>query len=81
MKNSQSNFLKNLKRFLGWEGTDCEIDINECIGDVCQNGGTCIDLENDYHCKCRKGKNHKLIFNLTFVKYHTLNGNRTSNLN
>ena len=47
---------------LGWEGTDCEIDINECIGDVCQNGGTCIDLENDYHCKCRKGKSHKLFF-------------------
>ena len=50
--------------FLGWEGTDCEIDINECIGDVCQNGGTCIDLENDYHCKCRKGKNHKLFRNI-----------------
>ena len=53
-----------LKYCLSWEGTDCEIDINECIGDVCQNGGTCIDLENDYHCKCRKGKNHKLFFNV-----------------
>ena len=46
--------------FLGWEGTDCEIDINECIGDVCQNGGTCKEVENDYLCECQssyEGKN------------------------
>ncbi|XP_035686333.1 uncharacterized protein LOC118422720 isoform X1 [Branchiostoma floridae] len=28
------------------------IDIDECESDPCQNGGTCINLENSYRCQC-----------------------------
>ena len=27
-------------------------DIDDCIGVVCQNGGTCIDQVNAYFCDC-----------------------------
>ena len=27
----------------GWEGHDCEIDVDECISAPCQNGATCVD--------------------------------------
>ena len=30
-------------------------DINECEGVVCQNGGTCEDLVNDFNCACVAG--------------------------
>lgn len=30
-------------------------DINECLSSPCQNGGTCIDLENSYACYCPDG--------------------------
>ena len=26
---------------MGYDGTDCENDINECAGNPCMNGGTC----------------------------------------
>lgn len=39
----------------GFTGTFCEIDINECQSSPCQNGGTCIDLENSYACYCPDG--------------------------
>ena len=25
----------------GWEGTDCDMEVNECAPGPCQNGGTC----------------------------------------
>ncbi|XP_035676172.1 uncharacterized protein LOC118415585 [Branchiostoma floridae] len=36
------------------------IDIDECQSNPCQNGGTCINMENAYRCQCPeqyKGKN------------------------
>ena len=30
-------------------------DINECSGVVCQHGGTCLDLENQFSCHCALG--------------------------
>ena len=32
----------------GYSGAMCEVDINECDGIKCQNGGTCLDLVNQY---------------------------------
>ena len=37
---------------LGFTGTNCEINIDDCDGNVCQNGGTCVDGINTYTCKC-----------------------------
>ncbi|XP_013065196.2 uncharacterized protein LOC106054038 isoform X1 [Biomphalaria glabrata] len=36
----------------GWNGPNCEQDINECTSGVCQNNGTCVNLNGDYTCQC-----------------------------
>ncbi|XP_022079402.1 adhesion G protein-coupled receptor L3-like [Acanthaster planci] len=36
----------------GYEGTQCEIDTNECASSPCMNGGTCTDQVNGYSCYC-----------------------------
>ncbi|MDP6945159.1 MAG: hypothetical protein QF464_13505, partial [Myxococcota bacterium] len=43
----------------GITGDDCEIDIDECAGQPCQNGSTCFDLVNDYFCQCMDGYSDK----------------------
>ena len=30
-------------------------DIDECLSEPCQNGGTCINGENEYSCSCIAG--------------------------
>lgn len=30
----------------------CLLDKNECYSQPCKNGGTCLDLDGDYACKC-----------------------------
>lgn len=39
----------------GFNGTTCEININECDSTPCMNGGTCIDAVNDFRCICPVG--------------------------
>eukprot|EP01051_Picozoa_sp_SAG22_P006937 SAG22_NODE_471_length_10112_cov_14.774094_1_plen_3099_part_10 len=46
----------------GWEGTDCEIDVNECAQGPCLNGADCIESAIDgtvpygtYQCDCAVG--------------------------
>ncbi|XP_019645304.1 PREDICTED: fibropellin-1-like [Branchiostoma belcheri] len=39
----------------GYQGTNCETDIDECASNPCQNEGTCIDLVNSYACSCAAG--------------------------
>ena len=39
----------------GYEGTLCDVDIDECSPDPCQNGGTCTDGINSYNCSCIVG--------------------------
>ena len=31
------------------------LDINECESSPCENGGTCIDMEDGYECECQSG--------------------------
>ncbi|KRX97335.1 Protocadherin Fat 1, partial [Trichinella pseudospiralis] len=35
-------------------GTYCEIDRTPCLSSPCQNGATCINLFNDFQCRCAK---------------------------
>ena len=36
----------------GYEGTDCETDIDDCASTPCLNGGACVDGVNLYTCNC-----------------------------
>uniref|UniRef100_A0A669EKT9 Cubilin n=1 Tax=Oreochromis niloticus TaxID=8128 RepID=A0A669EKT9_ORENI len=36
----------------GWEGVNCDQNINECSSNPCQNGGTCTDGINGFTCTC-----------------------------
>jgi hypothetical protein len=49
---------------IGYSGTNCEEDINECDPDPCQNGATCSETSDGmtltpgvYHCECADGYN------------------------
>lgn len=36
----------------GFNGTNCENNIDDCPSHQCANGGTCIDGVNTYNCQC-----------------------------
>lgn len=55
-------FICSLTRYVGpcqclpgYDGQNCEREINECRSHPCQNGGTCIDLVGHYICSCPPG--------------------------
>uniref|UniRef100_A0AAY4CF30 Milk fat globule-EGF factor 8 protein n=1 Tax=Denticeps clupeoides TaxID=299321 RepID=A0AAY4CF30_9TELE len=37
----------------GFEGPHCQINVNDCMGQPCKNGGVCRDLDGDYACQCQ----------------------------
>ncbi|XP_041458355.1 cubilin-like [Lytechinus variegatus] len=39
----------------GWTGTNCDVNINDCSTNPCQNGGTCTDDVNGFVCQCPTG--------------------------
>ncbi|XP_039896049.1 sushi, nidogen and EGF-like domain-containing protein 1 isoform X2 [Simochromis diagramma] len=39
----------------GFTGRRCQIDVNECASQPCQNGGTCKDKINSFMCQCPPG--------------------------
>ncbi|KAL4713568.1 hypothetical protein ACJJTC_006156 [Scirpophaga incertulas] len=39
----------------GYRGARCQIDIDECVDNECQNGATCKDGVNSYECLCAAG--------------------------
>ncbi|XP_066275061.1 fibropellin-3-like [Branchiostoma lanceolatum] len=43
----------------GWEGTNCDQDIDECASNPCWLGGTCLDHVDGYSCVCPKEKTGK----------------------
>ncbi|XP_062620199.1 uncharacterized protein LOC134281783, partial [Saccostrea cucullata] len=36
----------------GYEGVKCHKNVDDCIGNPCQNGGVCVDKLNGYTCDC-----------------------------
>lgn len=40
----------------GYAGPRCEMDINECHSDPCQNDATCLDKIGGFTCLCMPGK-------------------------
>ncbi|CAH1274716.1 SRPX2 [Branchiostoma lanceolatum] len=45
---------------MGFTGTHCDVNINDCHNSSCRNGGTCIDGVANYTCVCPDGFNGKL---------------------
>ena len=39
----------------GFNGTNCEHNIDECVNVDCKNNATCIDQINGFYCACRNG--------------------------
>ena len=42
--------------FPGWTGTNCGIELNNCMSDPCGNEGTCISYQNQFQCICDEGR-------------------------
>lgn len=36
-------------------GRNCETEVNECLSQPCQNGGSCVDELDSYSCRCPAG--------------------------
>lgn len=47
--------------FVGFEGVICQINIDECVSNLCQNGVICKDKINVYMCFCVYGKKNMVI--------------------
>lgn len=37
---------------IGFKGSNCDINIDDCVAHACQNNATCIDEVNAYSCSC-----------------------------
>ena len=40
----------------GWKGEDCLTNIDDCVGNRCYYGATCVDGVNFYSCQCPPGR-------------------------
>ena len=40
---------------MGFVGTNCQYNIDDCENNPCLNGGQCWDGENKYKCDCKDG--------------------------
>ncbi|BFZ02934.1 hypothetical protein BsWGS_05974 [Bradybaena similaris] len=40
---------------LGFEGSLCQHNIDDCVNHICRNGATCVDGVNNYTCTCPAG--------------------------
>lgn len=52
----------------GFEGERCEININDCEHNQCENNATCIDLVQGYSCQCALGFKGKDDVKLDLIK-------------
>ena len=51
-------------------GKTCEINVNECMSNPCQNNATCVDDVNGYVCECHHGFRGNKFNKLIFISIH-----------
>lgn len=57
----------------GFEGENCEVNIDDCEDNDCENNATCIDGINNYTCLCPpEYTGMKKILTLIYHKLHNL---------
>ena len=39
-------------RHIGYNGTLCDVDYDECLSNPCQHGARCLNNRNHYECLC-----------------------------
>jgi hypothetical protein len=44
-----------LVRLVGFEGANCEVNVDDCAQANCPDNRVCVDGVNDYECRCRQG--------------------------
>lgn len=37
---------------LGYDGQYCEVDVDDCVDNKCENGTICVDGVGNYTCVC-----------------------------
>lgn len=52
---SIDSYNYSCKCSLGYMGSNCEIEIDECESKPCLNGGKCFDKIGYYRCACNQG--------------------------
>jgi hypothetical protein len=40
----------------GFEGDQCELEVDDCAESSCLNNGTCVDRLNGFNCTCLPGR-------------------------
>ena len=50
----------NCTCLVGYNGTTCEHNIDDCVNHNCTQNQVCIDGVNGFTCNCKPGKQHAL---------------------
>lgn len=56
----------------GFEGHNCENNVDDCPGHKCMNGGICVDGVNTYNCQCPPEWTGKALIEILKIHIHIM---------